>query len=50
MVGFAVSCLKEWWSYAQHAFDDPLTVHRAIRKVRTVTDYQAAVTKIFNQK
>lgn len=50
MGGNAVFRMKEWWSYAQHAFDDPLTVHRAIRKVRTVTDYQAAVTKIFNQK
>ena len=50
MGGNAVFRMKEWRSYAQQAFADPLTVHRAIRKVRTVPDYQAAVAKIFSQK
>lgn len=46
MGGNAVFRMKEWWFYAQHAFDDPVSVHRAVRKVRTVADYQAAVAKI----
>lgn len=48
MGGNAVFRMKEWWSYAQHAFDDPQTVHRAVRKVRTIPDYQAAIAKIFS--
>ena len=45
--GNAVFRMKEWWSYARFSFEDPLAVHRAVRKVRTVGDYEAAVERIF---
>lgn len=45
--GNAVGRMKEWWSYAGHAFVDPIAVRRAIRKVRGVDEYQAAVDKVF---
>lgn len=48
--GNAVFRMKEWWSYARFAFADPLSVHRAVRKVRRVDDYQAAVSRIFNSE
>lgn len=47
MGGNAVFRMKEWWSYARFSFADPLAVHRAVRKVRTVGDYEAAVERIF---
>lgn len=47
MGGNAVFRMKEWWSYARFSFEDPLAVHRAVRKVRTVGDYEAAVERIF---
>ena len=45
--GNAVFRMKEWWFYAQFAFDDPIAVHRAVRKVRGVDEYRAAVAGIF---
>lgn len=45
--GNAVFRMKEWWSYARFSFADPLAVHRAVRKVRTVADYTAAVERVF---
>lgn len=45
--GNAVFRMKEWWSYARFSFADPLAAHRAVRKVRTVGDYEAAVDRIF---
>ena len=48
--GNAVFRMKEWWSYAQFAFADPLSVHRAVRKVRRVDDYRAAVSRIFRSE
>ena len=47
MGGNAVFRMKEWWFYAKCAFADPLSVHRAVRKVRTVKDYRAAIERIF---
>lgn len=46
--GNAVFRMKEWWSYARFAFADPLSVHRAVRKVRTIDDYQKAVSRVFS--
>ena len=45
--GNAVFRMKEWWFYAQHAFTDPLAVHRTIRKARHVEEYQMAVERVF---
>ena len=47
MGGNAVFRMKEWWSYARFSFEDPLAAHRAVRKVPTVGDYEAAVERIF---
>lgn len=47
MGGNAVFRMKEWWFYARHAFTDPVAVHRAVRKARTVGDYEAAVGRVF---
>ena len=47
MGGNAVFRMKEWWFYAKCSFADPLSVHRAVRKVRTVKDYRAAIERIF---
>lgn len=45
--GNAVFRLKEWWSYARFSFADPLSVHRAVRKVRRVDEYADAVERVF---
>ena len=45
--GNAVGRMKEWWFYAEHAFVDALAVRRAVRKVRKVDEYHAAVDKVF---
>ncbi|MDO4437302.1 MAG: tRNA-dihydrouridine synthase family protein [Coriobacteriaceae bacterium] len=45
--GNAVFRMKEWWFYAKFAFANPMTVHRAVRKVRKTEDYEAAVERIF---
>ena len=34
MGGNAAVRMKEWWSYAEHAFADPPSVHRIMRKTR----------------
>ena len=49
MGGNAVFRMKEWWFYAQRAFTDPLTVHRAIRKARRADEYRAAVERVFRE-
>ena len=46
--GNAVFRMKEWWFYAKFSFADPMAVHRAVRKVRKVEEYEAAVERIFN--
>lgn len=48
--GNAVFRMKEWWFYAQHAFANPLAVHRRVRKVRKVAEYRAAVEGIFGSE
>ena len=45
--GNAVGRMKEWWSYAEYAFADPMAVRRAVRKVRKAEEYRAAVDKVF---
>ena len=45
--GNAVGRMKEWWSYAEHAFADPMAVHRLIRKVRGADEYRAAADTVF---
>lgn len=45
--GNAVFRMKEWWSYAKCAFEDPQTVHRAVRKVRRVEEYESVVERLF---
>lgn len=45
--GNAVFRMKEWWGYAKDSFADPLSVHRAVRKVRRTGEYEAAVEKVF---
>lgn len=47
--GNAVFRMKEWWSYAEGNFADPLAVRRAIRKVRTANEYEAAIARVFLQ-
>ena len=47
MGGNAVFRMKEWWSYARCAFANPLSVHRRVRKARTVEDYRAAARGVF---
>ncbi len=47
MSGNAVFRMKEWWAYAKCAFADPLSVHRAVRKLRRADEYEAAVRRIF---
>ena len=39
--------MKEWWFYAKCAFENPLAVHRMVRKARKVDEYLASVEKIF---
>lgn len=48
MGGNAVFRMKEHWSYLKFALADPLRAHRAVRKVRTVDDYRAAVQAVFS--
>lgn len=48
MGGNAVFRMKEWWFYAKCAFEDPLAVHRAVRKVRHVDEYEAATARVFS--
>lgn len=45
--GNAVFRMKEWWSYAKCAFADPQSVHRAVRKVRRASEYEAVVRRVF---
>lgn len=45
--GNAVFRMKEWWSYARFSFADPLSVHRAVRKVRRADEYADAVERVF---
>lgn len=45
--GNAVGRMKEWWSYAEHAFADPVAVHRLVRKARKAAEYEAAAEKVF---
>ena len=47
--GNAVFRMKEWWSYVQYAFADPMAVHRAVRKVRRVDEYTSAVEGVFRR-
>ena len=46
----AVFCMKEWWSYACHAFADPASVHRLVREVRDPVAYDDAVARIFGEQ
>jgi tRNA-dihydrouridine synthase len=48
--GNAVQRMKEWWSYAKFAFTDPTSIHRSIRKVRKIDEYQVTVRRIFEQE
>ena len=50
MGGNAVFRMKEWWFYAKFAFADPLAVHRAVRKVRRVEEYEHAVAGVFSRE
>ena len=45
--GNAVFRLKEWWFYAKFAFANPQAVHRLVRKVRKLDEYEAAVACVF---
>lgn len=46
----AVFHMKEWWSCARFLFEDPDAVHRAVRSVRKVDDYLAAVGRVFREE
>ena len=48
--GNAVFRMKEWWGYAKDSFADPLSVHRAVRKLRRTTEYEAAVERVFTNE
>ena len=48
MGGNAVFRMKEWWGYAEHAFADPPSVRRIMRKTRQADEYEAAARKIFS--
>lgn len=41
--------MKEWWSYAMYAFEEPLSIWRAVRKVKKVENYMATAAAIFAQ-
>lgn len=45
--GNAVFRMKEWWSYAKELFVSPISVQRAVRKLKRVDEYEVAVSKIF---
>lgn len=46
--GNAVFRMKEWWSYAKDDFADPHKVIKAVRKTRSIADYEAAVERVFS--
>lgn len=50
MGGNAVLRMKEWWSYAKYAFEDPVSVWRAVRKVRKVEQYVTAAASVFGRE
>ncbi|MGI6535177.1 MAG: tRNA dihydrouridine synthase [Eggerthellaceae bacterium] len=50
MGGNAVFRMKEWWFYAKFAFADPLSIKRALRKVRKAGEYESAARRIFTQE
>ena len=50
MGGNVVFRMKEWWSYARCSFANPRSVHRRVRKVRKVEEYQAAARTIFREE
>lgn len=50
MGGNTVFRMKEWWSYVQYAFDNPLTVHRRVRRARSVEEYRAAAARVFHEE
>lgn len=50
MGGNAVFRMKEWWFYARFSFDDPLSVHRAVRKARKVDEYRSAAARVFRSE
>lgn len=50
MGGNAVMRMKEWWFYAKCAFENPQSVHRAVRGVRKPDEYAAAVARVFRQE
>lgn len=45
----AVFRMKEWWSYAMYAFEEPLSIWRAVRKAKKAENYTATATAIFAQ-
>lgn len=50
MDGAVVFCMKEWWSCAQYAFADPLSVHRSVREVREAGAYREASARVFREE
>lgn len=50
MGGYVVPRMKEWWSYAKHAFADPSAVSRALREVKAVDEYVAAAERVFEEE
>lgn len=48
MGGNAVMRMKEWWTYAKHAFEDPTAVFRVVRRARRVDEYRVAVDRVFS--
>ena len=48
MGGNAVMRMKEWWTYAKHAFGDPTAVFRVVRRARRLDEYRAAVDRVFS--
>lgn len=48
MGGNAVFRMKEWWCYAKYAFSDPRTVHRTVRKTRSIKEYAGATERVFH--
>ena len=50
MGGNAVFRMKEWWAYAKCAFENPKAVHRHVRGVKRVADYEAGVARIFSEE
>ena len=47
MGGNAVFRMREWWSYAKGLFANPLSVQRAVRKVKRANEYKATASRIF---